>query len=85
MYQILEVHIVFDEKENLREVAVLWADNDYCRATYAKSNSVNSAYASLRPNDILHSDLIQEIAGEGAYLPEALKKKYFPKIKNWSR
>ncbi|MDD3772110.1 MAG: hypothetical protein RBT46_04325 [Weeksellaceae bacterium] len=81
-YNIKEVHAAYDNGK-IKSIAVLWADGDMYRATYA---SLKSHHQPLFTKDTeLTSKLIERIAGYGHYLTELQKQKYFPHIKNWSR
>lgn len=82
-YEIKETHLVF-ENENLKEVAVLWADKDSLRATYGTSKLMDG-YVSFSEKEPITNELFQRVAGAGIYLDDDRKKKYFPNVKNWSR
>jgi len=82
-YTILEVHQVY-EHDKLKELAVLWQDRRYVRATSCTSTPCGG-YKFLMPNEEISQDLIQEVAGQGIYLSDTKKKKYFPGKRNWSR
>lgn len=82
-YEIKETHIIFDD-DKIKEVAVLWADKDDLRATYATSKPMGG-YVSISGNEAITSDLFQRVAGSGVYLDDARKQKYFPTVKNWSK
>ena len=82
-YTILQVHLTFKEGK-LSEVAVLWEDDKYVRATYSTLNP-KSGYQPLTDKDEISPQLFQKVAGGGSYLDEQQKKQFFPGIKNWSR
>ncbi|WP_372648238.1 hypothetical protein [Draconibacterium sp.] len=82
-YKILESHCVF-ENEKLKEVAVLWDDNGFVRATYSTLDP-RAGYANLSETDGITPKLLQRVAGGGSYVDEARRKKYFPGKRNWSR
>lgn len=71
-YEILETHCVFSEGK-LIEVAVLWNDHGFVRATYSNLNP-KSGYAQLTDADDLSPTLFQRIDGGGVYLDDARKK-----------
>ena len=82
-YKILEAHVVF-ENDQLKEVAVLWDDKGAVRATYSNSTP-KMGYDFLLPRDEVSPKLLQRVAGQGSYVDEQRKKKYFPGKRNWSR
>lgn len=82
-YDIKETHIIFDAK-GIKEIAVLWADNDNLRATYL-TTELTAGYGRINVDDTITNDLLQNVAGRGIYLDDKRKKKYFPSVKNWSR
>nr|WP_321357205.1 hypothetical protein [uncultured Draconibacterium sp.] len=82
-YKILETHCVF-ENEKLKEVAVLWDDNGFVRATYS-TNAPTAGYEYLMPQSTVTPELLQRVARGGRYIDEARKKKYFPGKRKWSR
>ncbi len=82
-YQIIETHIIY-ENGKLKEVAVLWADGEYVRATYITNQPI-SGYSFIMPNDRLSDELLQKAAAGGRYVDEKRKKKYFGGRRNWSR
>lgn len=82
-YKILETHLTFND-EKLTEVAVLWDDNGFVRATYSTSQQT-AGYAHITPNSSISMELFQEIAGYGIYVDEVRRKKYFPGKRKWSK
>jgi len=82
-YQIIETHIIYEENGKLKEVAVLWADGEYVRATYITNQPI-SGYSFIMPNDRLSDELLQKAAAGGRYVDEKRKKKYFGGRRNWS-
>lgn len=82
-YKILEAHFVY-EKGKLHEVAVLWDDNGFIRATYSNLKP-SAGYETLTTNDEISPALLQRVAGGGSYVDEVRREKYFPNKKNWSR
>jgi hypothetical protein len=82
-YKILEVHLKY-ENEKLVEVAVLWDDHGYVRATYSTLNP-RAGYENLYTNDIISPELLQRVAAGGSYVDETRRKKYFPGKRKWSR
>lgn len=82
-YQILEAHVVF-ENNKLKEVAVLWADKEFVRATSITSEP-SAGYETLGSGSEVSPKLLQRVAGRGSYLDDKRKKKYFPGKRNWSR
>lgn len=84
-YKIEEVHQTY-KNDKLEEVAVLWQSNEmgWVRASYCNTKPCQG-YKFITPFDKLSPELIQEVAGQGANLPDAKKKKYFPGIKQWER
>lgn len=82
-YKIIETHCVF-EGEKLKEVAVLWDDNGYVRATYSTLNP-KAGYENLTVNDTISPALFQRVAGGGSYVDEDRRKRYFPGNRKWSR
>jgi len=87
-YEVLETHIEYDNGK-LSLIAVLWYDNKekgWVRATYStNTNNANNGYNFLMPSDKIDDKIIQRVCSAGMYLPDNLKKKYFPGKKNWSR
>lgn len=82
-YKIVEIHCIY-ENGKLKEVAVLWDDNGFMRATYSTLNP-RSGYASLTENDAITPQLIQRVAAGGSYVDEERREKYFPGERSWSR
>jgi hypothetical protein len=82
-YKILETHCVF-ENEKLKEVAVLWDDNGFVRATYSTLDP-RAGYANLTVTDNITPQLLQRVAAGGSYVDETRRKKYFPGKRKWSR
>lgn len=82
-YTILESHFIF-EKDKLKEVAVLWDDNGFVRATYS-TLSPKAGYVSLTVNDTITPELLQRVAGGGCHVDEERREKYFPGERPWSR
>jgi hypothetical protein len=82
-YEILETHIVFENKK-LTEIAVLWNDNGFVRATYSNLNP-KAGCPSINSSDSIGPSLFQRVAGGGTYVDEARRKKYFPGKRKWSR
>jgi len=84
-YKIKETHIVF-ENNKIALVATLWESNPdgSVRATYCTTKPI-SGYDFIKPTDVLNTDLFQKVAGYGMNLPDDLKKKFFPKQKNFER
>lgn len=82
-YNIIQTHILF-ENDTIAEIAVLWKDGDLFRATYASSKPI-SGYLYISKNEQVSIELFQRVAGQGLYLDPERKKRYFPKIKNWSK
>jgi len=84
-YRIIEVHQVY-KNNKIEEVAVLWQSNEmgWVRASYCNTKPCQG-YKFLMPNEELSPRLIQGIAGQGAYLPDTKKKKYFPGKRLWER
>lgn len=83
MYKIHEAHIVY-KNGKLHEVAVLWDDNGAVRATFANAQP-KAGYIFFNEDDVISPNLLQSIAGSGAYLDEERKEKYFPGDRPWSR
>lgn len=82
-YEIKEVHLIYSEK-GLSEVAVLWADGEAFRATYANSIpkfDFQHFTEETEPNN----KLFQKVAAYGSYLDDGQKKKFFKHIKKWSK
>ena len=82
-YTILDAHCIY-ENGKLTEVAVLWADGDFVRATYSTLN-IRFGYFNLPKNTKISEGLFQEVAGAGSYLDEERKNKYFPGTRKWSK
>jgi hypothetical protein len=82
-YEILESHLIF-ENDKLIEVAVLWKDNSFVRATYSTLNP-RSGYQNLTTKDSISPELFQKVAGGGSYLDQERKNKYFPGDRKWSK
>ena len=82
-YKILETHCIFDQGL-LKEVAVLWDDHGYVRATYSNLNP-KSGYENLSSNDVLSPQLFQKVASGGSYVDEERRDKYFPGERKWSK
>ena len=84
-YKILEVHQKY-KNNKIEEVAVLWQSNEmgWVRASYCDTKPCQG-YKFLMPDEKLSPELIQSVAGQGANLPDAKKKKYFPGKRQWER
>jgi hypothetical protein len=82
-YTILEAHIIYKD-DKLYEVAVLWDDNGWVRATYSNLNP-KAGYESLTSNDVISPKLFQRVAAGGSYLDDERKAKYFPGDRKWSK
>ena len=75
------------EEGELSLIAVMWwdqKDKGWVRATYCTNKPIGG-YKFIMQSDQLNDQLIQSVAGGGMYLPDNLKKKFFPGKKNWSR
>jgi len=83
-YKILESHQEFKDGK-LDKVVVLWISNpndNWVRASFF-TREIQYGYGYLKDNDEFSIQLLQQVAGTGANLPNELKKKYFPGKYNW--
>ncbi len=84
-YKILETHSKF-KNNKLVELAVVWESNSqgWERATYC-TTKICWGYKYLLTNELISTQLIQDVAGQGMNLSDEIKKIYFPGIRRWER
>jgi len=84
-YKVIQVHMLYEENK-LSEVAVLWQSNElgWVRSSFFTTVK-NYGYGFLEPHHVLSPELIQEVCGYGANLPDEKKNHYFPGKRKWEK